>query len=60
MIDKLDDKKNYIAEAKHRCMLENNVKIIKLNEIKQYLDYIDKTYGKKYLKQLKNSGKQVK
>lgn len=60
MIDKLDDKKNYIAEAKHRCMLENNVKIIKLNEIKQYLDYIDKTYGKKYLKQFKNSGKQVK
>ena len=50
MIDKLDSSKNYIAEAKHQCMLKNNVVILTSKEIKKYLDYVEQTYGKGYLK----------
>lgn len=40
-------------KAKYQCMLNNNVKIMKYNEIRTIMYYIDKTYGKKYLKQFK-------
>ena len=46
-------KKDYIAEAKHQCMIKNNVKIISVEEIKPILDYINEKYGKNYLKQFK-------
>jgi len=41
MIDKRDHKKDYIAEAKHQCMLKNNIKIMKGADVKKYLDYIN-------------------
>ena len=41
-------------KAKYQCMLDNNVKIIKYNEIRNIFYYIEKTYGKHYLKQFKN------
>lgn len=43
--------------AKHKCMLDNNVQILRSADYKQYLDYIDKKYGKKYLAQFKVSNK---
>ena len=41
MIDKLDPSKNYIAEAKYNCMIENHVMIIRSNDIKKYIDYVE-------------------
>ncbi|MBQ2653586.1 MAG: hypothetical protein IJF83_08515 [Methanobrevibacter sp.] len=44
---------NHLAEAKHQCMIEHNVKILTEKEIKLYLDYINKKYGNNFLKQFK-------
>ena len=43
-------------EAKHQCMLQNNVKIVLSDsaEMKEVLQYIDAKYGKNYIKQFKN------
>ena len=60
MIDKLDPSKNYIAEAKYNCMIENHVMIIRSNDIKKYIDYVEQTYGKGYLKQFKKKSKSSK
>lgn len=57
MIDKLDPSKNYIAEAKHDCMIANGVAIIKSDGIKKYLDYVEQKYGKGYLMQFKKKPK---
>ena len=35
------------------CAVEHGVAILYYSDIKPILDYIDKTYGKKYLKQFK-------
>ena len=43
-----------LYEAKHKCMLANNVVILRDADIKPILQYISKTYGKTYLKQFKN------
>ena len=42
-------------EAKHQCMLANNVKIIldSDDEMKTALKYVEDTYGKKYLVKFK-------
>lgn len=40
-------------------MLENNVKIIRVSEMKSILDYISKKYGNNYLKQFRRSSKEV-
>ena len=37
MIDKLDESRNYIAEAKYKCMIDNNVLILKHDDIKPYI-----------------------
>ena len=60
MIDKLDKSKNYIAEAKHQCMIMNNVIIIRNDGMQKYLDYIKQAYGKGYLKQFKKNKKKQK
>ena len=39
---------------KYKCMINNNVKILKKNEIRNILYYIKKKYGKNYLKNFKN------
>lgn len=41
-------------KAKYQCMLDNNIKIIRKNEIRNILYYIKKTYGQNYLKLFKN------
>lgn len=44
----LDD----LAEAKHQCMIKNNVKII--TDYNKFLLYVKNKYGNNYLKQFKN------
>lgn len=41
--------------SKYNCILEHKVEIIDKFKIKQYLDYIAATYGKKYLEGLKKN-----
>jgi hypothetical protein len=43
-----------LYEAKHQCMIANNVKIIRVSEMIEILDYISTTYSKTYLKQFRN------
>ena len=52
MIDKLDRTKDSVAYAKYKCMVFNNVKIIKYEEMKPYLKYI---YGRNTVKNILNS-----
>ena len=40
-------------EAKHQCMLKNNVVILRHTEYCMFLCYVSKTYGKDYLKQFR-------
>ena len=42
-----------LYEAKHQCMIANNVKILKSNEYQKIECYIENIYGKNYLKQFK-------
>ena len=53
----LNEKIQNEYKAKYQCMLDNNVKIMKYNEIRNIMYYIEKTYGKHYLKQFKNNYK---
>lgn len=43
-----------LMEAKHQCILKNNIKILYENDIKPYIKYVNDTYGKDYIKQFKN------
>ena len=43
-----------LYEAKHQCMLKNNVEIWKMPDCQIYVDYVSTTYGKDYLKQFKD------
>jgi len=49
LINPFDRKLDCKAEAKQKCMIENNVKIISKKEIKKYLDYVNSKYGKHYI-----------
>ena len=44
-------------EAKHQCMLANNVIILTSKDYQKYLDYVSEKYGKNYLKQFKRDAK---
>lgn len=44
-----------LYEAKHQCMIQNDVQILLGEDCQQYLDYIEKMYGKGYLNQFKKS-----
>ena len=37
-----------LYEAKHQCMIKNNINIISDNEIKPFLQYMKNKYGKKW------------
>lgn len=39
-----------LSKAKFKCMKENNVKILSKHEIAPILDYINKHYGKQYIR----------
>lgn len=49
-MQKINTKEN----VKYICALNNNVNFLLENDIKIYLNYIDKNYGKYYLNQFKN------
>ena len=51
MINPFDRTQDAKYEAKHQCMIKNNVKII--TDTKFYEDYINNKYGKNYIKQFK-------
>lgn len=51
MINPYDRTQDAKYEAKHQCMIKNNVKII--TDTKIYEDYINNKYGKNYIKQFK-------
>lgn len=40
-------------EAKHQCMIANNVQIMTSKDYQRYLDYVELKHGKKYLKQFR-------
>ena len=52
----LDD----LYEAKHQCMLQNSVKIMRVSEMKDIVNYIYAKYGKNYLKQFRRCAKKAK
>ena len=51
MINPYDRSKDDLYEAKHQCMLQNNVEII-TDDI-CYKKYVDETYGKDYINKFK-------
>jgi predicted nucleic acid-binding Zn ribbon protein len=53
MINPYDSTKNHIYEAKYKCMIHNNIKILTENDIKPVIKYIDGKYGKTFIKQFK-------
>ena len=55
MVCPYDHSKDNIYEAKHQCMIKNNVKIMTESDYQIYLDYIKSQYGKKYLDQFRKS-----
>ena len=55
MIDKIDSKKNKIADAKYKCMQKNNVSILLSSDIKPYLKYVSNKYGSNYLSKFRVS-----
>ena len=54
-----NEKNNAHNEAKHQCMLANNVKILRTNDYMQFMKYVEDKYGKDYLKQFKNRDYEV-
>lgn len=55
MICSYDRTKDDLYEAKHQCMIQNNVKII--TDITEYENYINEKYGLNYLIQFKKEKK---
>ena len=47
-------------EAKHQCMLQNNIQILLYEDCKKYIDYVEQTYGKGYFQQFKKKQKESK
>lgn len=48
---KLMQESNTLDNAKYRCMIEHNVKI--MSDCSEYLNYIEEKYGKEYLQQFR-------
>ena len=53
MVNPYDHSQDALYEAKHQCMLKNDVKILTENDYKMYSDYVQERHGKNYLKQFK-------
>lgn len=51
MINPYDSSLNDLFEAKHQCMIKNNIKII--TDCTEYINYVNQKYGNNYLKQFK-------
>lgn len=53
MINVNDRSKDYVAEAKHQCMLRNGVRIMTNADYSKFEQYVRAKYGKDYLKRFK-------
>ena len=53
MQNPFDHSLDALYEAKHQCMIRNNVKIIKQSDCEIYINYVNNKYGKKFCKQFK-------
>lgn len=53
MQNPFDHSLDMLYEAKHQCMLKNNVKIIRANEYNKYIEYVKNKYGNDFIKSLK-------
>lgn len=51
MINPYDRSQDDLYEAKHQCMIKNNVKII--TDFREFEKYVNEKYGKDYIKQFK-------
>jgi hypothetical protein len=54
MINPYDRSQDIIYESKQKCMIKNNIIILRSKDYQKYIDYISEKYGKNYLKQFKN------
>lgn len=54
MRNPFDKSQDELYEAKHQCMINNNVKILREKDYIKYILYVKTKYGKNYLKQFKN------
>lgn len=54
MICPWNRKQDDVYEAKHQCMLAHNVHIWKRENVKEALDYVQKTHGRKFLESFRN------
>ena len=57
MQNPFDHSQDGLYEAKHQCMLKNNIKILKSNEYNAYIRYVESAYGKKFLNSCKKQNK---
>ena len=53
MCNPYDHSKDYIYAAKYRCILDNNIKLIRTAEYMKYVKYVQHKYGYKFLDQFK-------
>ena len=53
MVCPYDHNYDGLYEAKHQCMLKNNIIILKYKEYVKYVKYVNEKYGKNYIKQYK-------
>lgn len=56
MSDKFYSNYSELENSKYTIMVANNVKILLYEDIKPYIDYVEKTYGKGYLQLFRNKG----
>ena len=49
-----DHSQDGLYEAKHQCLLSNDVEVWRHQQYHIYIDYVKDKYGKDYLKSFKN------
>ena len=55
MQNPFDHSQDELYEAKHQCMLMNDIVVLKNSEYSIFIKYVHSTYGKDFLKQFKRS-----
>lgn len=59
MICPYDRAKDGLFNAKYKCMIKNNVKIMGKADVKPYLIYVENKYGKIYLSRFRRKAVNV-
>ena len=55
MINPYDETLNDLYEQKHQCMIKNNIKILRKEDLKEVFKYVDDKYTSDYVKLFKNN-----